>query len=275
MGRKETGGHVELLVLEHPESPGEGGDTRLCLMRASKRPGKGSLLVLDNGFKARVRDSLKNGMVYATFEGPGDIDSFLDRKGLIPLPPYIKREEGEAAAIGEFDRERYQTVFSSKRGAIAAPTAGLHFTEELLDRLRQRGIEVALITLHVGYGTFRPVRGSDIRRHELGEEFFRIENEAAEKIAATRAGGGRIIAVGTTVVRALETAGCGGAVRPGEGMTGLLITPGYSFKVIDGLITNFHLPKSSLLFLVSAFAGLDNVKKAYQHAVDESYRFYS
>jgi S-adenosylmethionine:tRNA ribosyltransferase-isomerase len=198
----------------------------------------------------------------------------LEDRGHIPLPPYIRRNGGE----GDFprDRERYQTVFSRVKGAIAAPTAGLHFTEALITRLRDAGIGVVAVTLHVGYGTFRPVRVRDIRQHEVGEEPYRISEETASAIGRTRKEKGRVIAVGTTVVRALESAAReDGTVLPMEGKTNLLVTPGYGFKVIQGLVTNFHLPRSSLLFLVSAFAGLDLIREAYALAIRERFRFYS
>ena len=174
------------------------------------------------------------------------------------------------------DRERYQTIFSRQRGSVAAPTAGLHFSEELVRRLIERGVNWVEITLHVGYGTFKPVRTHDIRKHRIGEEDYAIEAPAADAMNEARQQGRRVIAVGTTVVRVLETvAGEGGILRPGKGRTDLLITPGYSFRVVDGLITNFHLPQSSLLFLVSAFAGIERIRRAYRSAVEKAYRFYS
>jgi S-adenosylmethionine:tRNA ribosyltransferase-isomerase len=174
------------------------------------------------------------------------------------------------------DRERYQTIFSSKRGAVAAPTAGLHFTEELMERLHQAGVSAAELTLHVGHGTFRPVRSDDIRKHPLGAEAYAIDPETARRINGAKREGRRVIAVGTTVVRALESAaGTHGEISSGTGKTDLLITPGFPFRVIDGLLTNFHLPKSSLLFLVSAFAGIQLIRDAYARAIAKAYRFYS
>jgi S-adenosylmethionine:tRNA ribosyltransferase-isomerase len=174
------------------------------------------------------------------------------------------------------DRERYQTIFSKRKGAIAAPTAGLHFTRDLVVKLEVAGISLAHLTLHVGYGTFRPVRTRDIRRHHLGEEFYHIKPETAEAIERTKETGGRVVAVGTTVVRALETAVTpDGFILPGDGKTDLLVTPGFTFSVVDALITNFHLPKSSLLFLVSAFAGIEFIRQSYRSAVEKGYRFYS
>ncbi|MCP4665657.1 MAG: tRNA preQ1(34) S-adenosylmethionine ribosyltransferase-isomerase QueA [Deltaproteobacteria bacterium] len=273
-GRKESGGQVEILVLGQGESIGKDPKTRTCLLRASKRPKMGSLLSFGSGVSAEVREILKNGLVTITFKCKGDVDSLLEERGHMPLPPYIKR--GRKSSYAQLDRERYQTVFSKKKGAVAAPTAGLHFREGLIDRLKQAGVSMAALTLHVGHGTFRPVRTRDIRQHALGEEAYRIPRETARAIKGTRDKGGRVVAVGTTAVRALETAAApDGSVAPGDGRTDLLVTPGFSFKVVDALITNFHLPKSSLLFLVSAFAGLRPVKEAYKSAIDKGYRFYS
>jgi S-adenosylmethionine:tRNA ribosyltransferase-isomerase len=273
-GRKESGGRVEILVLEHPGSNGENSRTRACLVKSSKRPKNGSRLFFEKGILGLVREVLENGLVRITFTGDMPIDVLLEEKGQIPLPPYIKRDK--ANPHSKLDRERYQTVFSEKRGAIAAPTAGLHFTRDLIERLKQAGIGVTSLTLHVGYGTFRPVRVKDIREHHLGEEVYRIKPETAKAVERTRKEGGRVVAVGTTVVRALETASDpDGFIRPGQGRTDLFLIPGYSFKAVDVLITNFHLPKSSLLFLVSAFAGLDLIKDAYRHAVEDGYMFYS
>ena len=273
LGRKESGGNVEILVLEHQVSTDKDPATRSCLLKSSKPPRKGSLLFFDSGVCGKVQEVHRGGLVTITFRGDLSIDALMEEKGFVPLPPYIKRgKEGPS----HLDRERYQTVFSDKKGAVAAPTAGLHFTGDLIGKLKKAGVEITSLTLHVGYGTFRPVRTSDIRRHELGEEAYRIGPETAKAITRTREKGGRVVAVGTTVVRALETAADGdGSVLPGEGKTGLLVTPGFSFSVVDALITNFHLPKSSLLFLVSAFAGLELVREAYALAVRERYRFYS
>ena len=273
-GRKESGGRVEILVLDHLDSTEESPVARACLLKSSKRPKKGSLLFFDSGITGRVHELLEDGIVRIEFSGDGLLNSLLEKKGHMPLPPYIRRGAGDT--YSHFDRERYQTIFSRKRGAIAAPTAGLHFTADLLEKLKQAGIAVVSLTLHVGYGTFGPVRSKDIRKHRLGEELFRLEAETAASIQQTRSEGGRIIAVGTTVVRTLETVmSADGSIAPGEGKTDLLITPGYSFKAVDVLITNFHLPKSSLLFLVSAFAGSGFMKDAYKLAVKKKYRFYS
>jgi S-adenosylmethionine:tRNA ribosyltransferase-isomerase len=285
-GHKESGGRVEILVLEHPyfkndgdsrkngDLKKEGSATRLCLLRSSRRPKRGSLLFFDSGVSGEVVDLHDDGLVTISFKGDLGIDTLLVEKGFMPLPPYIKR--GEKSALSDLDKERYQTVYSEREGAIAAPTAGLHFTTDLLKRLRTRGVPTVSLTLHVGHGTFRPVKTKDIRRHRLGHEYYLIEPETAARINETRKNGGRVVAVGTTVVRALESASASdGSLLPGVGKTDLLITPGFVFNFVDVLITNFHLPKSSLLFLVSAFAGLDLIKEAYERAVEKRYRFYS
>jgi S-adenosylmethionine:tRNA ribosyltransferase-isomerase len=273
-GRKESGGRVEVLVLEHPNQHGSAANTRWCLLRSSKRPKKGSGLLFESGVSGHVENLGKDGLVQIAFQGVPSIDTLLDKKGAMPLPPYIRREIQDRRS--PMDRERYQTVFSNKRGAVAAPTAGLHFTKELMERLHQAGISTTELTLHVGHGTFRPVRSQDIRNHHLGVEEYAIDPETAEMINGAKQEARRVIAVGTTVVRALETvAGIHGEISAGRGKTDLLITPGFQFSVIDGLITNFHLPKSSLLFLVSAFAGMKLIRHAYHRAVEKAYRFYS
>ena len=279
-GHKESGGRVEILVLEHPDPKKDGNlkkggsATRLCLLRSSRRPKRGSLLFFDSGVSGEVKDLLDDGLVKISFKGARGIDALLVEKGFMPLPPYIKR--GENTSLSDMDKERYQTVYSEREGAVAAPTAGLHFTADLLKRLRTRGVSTVSLTLHVGHGTFRPVKTKDVRHHRLGHEYYLIEPETAARINETKRNGGRIVAVGTTVVRALESASAtDGALLPGAGKTDLLITPGFVFNVVDVLITNFHLPRSSLLFLVSAFAGLDLIKRAYERAVEKRYRFYS
>jgi S-adenosylmethionine:tRNA ribosyltransferase-isomerase len=273
-GRKESGGRVEILVLEHPESGEEGPAGRRCLLKSSKRPKAGTRLFFEQGVSGSVTEVLDGGLVKIAFSGDRPIDALLAETGNMPLPPYIRR--GHDRAHTELDRERYQTIFSRTRGAVAAPTAGLHFTEDLIRRLEETSIATASLTLHVGYGTFRPVRSKDIRGHHLDAEFYRISAGTAAAVEKTKEAGGRVVAVGTTTVRALETAvGPDGSIVPGEGMTELLVTPGFSFRVVDALITNFHLPRSSLLFLVSAFAGLERVKAAYSRAIEKGYRFYS
>ena len=273
-GRKESGGRVEILVLGPEDPAAKGHLTRLCLVKSSKRPKIGTHLILRAGVIGEVKEILNNGLVRITFRGIRAVDTLLEKCGHMPLPPYIKREAG--GAHSQLDRDRYQTVFSRQKGAVAAPTAGLHFTQDLIGRLKQHGISVVSLTLHVGHGTFLPVRSKDVRNHVLGEEAYRIDPNTAAAIKQVRENHGRVVAVGTTVVRTLEAAGNPDrTVTPGEGKTDLLITPGFSFNVVDALITNFHLPKSSLLFLVSAFAGLERIKAAYGTAIEKGYRFYS
>ena len=273
-GRKESGGKVEILVLEHPKSPKDECPTRSCLLKSSRWPKEGTRLLFESNVSGCVKETLGNGLVKIEFSGDQSIDSLLEEKGKIPLPPYITREKGDL--FSKLDKERYQTVFSATKGAVAAPTAGLHFTGDLIEKLEETGISITSLTLHVGYGTFRPVRTADIRKHFIDEESYRIEPETVRAIERTRKNGGRVVAVGTTVVRALETAaGADGVISPGGGKTGLLITPGFCFKIVDSLITNFHLPKSSLLFLVAAFGGNKFIQQAYDLAVKKKYRFYS
>lgn len=275
-GRKESGGQVEILVLAH-----EGGDdlkpnTLWCLLKSSKRPKKGSRLFFEKNVSGSIEAFGDEGLTKIAFKGPEPIDMLLEEEGYMPLPPYIKRDKNGLSKLSAVDRGRYQTIFSKNKGAVAAPTAGLHFTDASVEKLRQAGVLLAELTLHVGYGTFRPVRKEDIREHILGEEAFIIEPDTAKAINSAKREGRRVIAVGTTVVRTLETvAGTRGEIVHGSGKTDLLITPGFRFKVVDGIITNFHLPKSSLLFLVSAFGGLELIKRAYRWAIEEKYRFYS
>jgi S-adenosylmethionine:tRNA ribosyltransferase-isomerase len=273
-GCKESGGQVEILVLEPLNSDSPKGDTRWCLLKSSKRSRRGSRLIFENNISATVEELGDDGLAKIRFHDVPSVDSLLEERGKMPLPPYIKRGKGDHRAL--MDRERYQTVFALKAGAVAAPTAGLHFTEELIAELAQGGISLLHVTLHVGHGTFRPVRTKDIRKHVLGEERFSVDSDVAEAINRAKRDGRRVIAVGTTVVRALESVGgAGGEIIPEEGKTNLYITPGFQFNVVSGMITNFHLPRSSLLFLVSALAGRDLIKKAYHHAIKEKYRFYS
>jgi S-adenosylmethionine:tRNA ribosyltransferase-isomerase len=277
VGRREpTGGRVELLLVRQREDLGPHAWETLA--RPARRLDAGARLTFGEG---RLRASV----LFETEDGAGrivrfdcgedDFDSLLEEFGRVPLPPYIKREGDDLAARAE-DRERYQTVYAGRRGAIAAPTAGLHFTARVLDELRARGVLVAEVTLHVGYGTFAPVRAHDLGAHRVAPESFEIGEEAAEEINRTRPRGGRIVAVGTTTVRALESAADEARrVRAGRGETGLTITPGYTFRAVDALLTNFHLPRSSLLVLVGAFAGRELTLAAYRHAVEARYRFYS
>jgi S-adenosylmethionine:tRNA ribosyltransferase-isomerase len=275
LGRKESGGRVEILVLEPAEPRENQTGSRWCLLKSSKRPKIGNRLFFDNHTAGMVEDLAENGMARINFDKRGPaLDRFIDEKGSMPLPPYIKRQrEDNRSAI---DRKRYQTVFSRVRGAVAAPTAGLHFTDDLIESLKAAGIAVAELTLHVGYGTFKPVRSQDIRNHRIDPERFIIDQDTADLLNQTKEKGGRVVAVGTTVVRALETVGKpGGRVEAMAGEADLMILPGHPFHVVDAMITNFHLPKSSLLFLVAAFSGLETIKVAYRRAVRKRYRFYS
>lgn len=273
-GRKESGGQVEILVLEPLDSDDLVADKRWCLLKSSKRPKRGSCLVFETDISATVEELSDDGLAKIHFHDVHSVETLLQERGKMPLPPYIKRDKADHRA--PMDRERYQTVFALKAGAVAAPTAGLHFTEELISKLAQVGISLLYVTLHVGPGTFRLVKTRDIREHVLGEERFSVDPDAAETINRAKKEGRRVIAVGTTVVRTLESVGGEmGEIIPGEGTTDLYITPGFRFNVVSGMITNFHLPRSSLLFLVSALAGRDLIKEAYQHAIEEKYRFYS
>ncbi|HEX3559404.1 MAG TPA: tRNA preQ1(34) S-adenosylmethionine ribosyltransferase-isomerase QueA [Pyrinomonadaceae bacterium] len=275
-GRREpTGGRVELLLVRRREDVG--AHIWEALARPARRLDAGARLAFGDGrLRAEVLSATDDGVGRVVrFDSEGDFDALVEEFGQMPLPPYIKREGFDLAARAE-DRERYQTVYAASRGAIAAPTAGLHFTPHVLESSRARGVRVAALTLHVGYGTFAPVRAEELASHRVAPERFEIGEEAAEAINSTRAGGGRVVAVGTTTVRALESAAVEkGFVRAGRGETGLTITPGYQFRAVDALLTNFHLPRSSLLVLVSAFAGRELVLAAYRHAVAARYRFYS
>ena len=260
-GRKQTGGRVEVL-LERITGP----RAATVQLKASKSPQLGAELILANGVIARVEG--RAGMLYQlSFDA--DLGPFLEAHGEVPLPPYINRTADLR------DAQRYQTVYAREGGAVAAPTAGLHFDTELLAALRERGIESAFLTLHVGIGTFAPVRTERVEDHRLHGEWVRVSRELCQRIEQTRRRRGRIIAVGTTTVRALESAALDGELKPLEGETTLFIRPGFQFRVVDLLITNFHLPESSLLMLVAAFAGRERVLAAYRHAVAEGYRFFS
>jgi len=274
-GQKETGGKIEILVLDHlARSPHNESETRWCMAKASKRPKIGSTLLFSDGLIGVVKRLGEHGMVQLRFEGKHSLNHILKKRGCLPLPPYIKRNSNNRQSAE--DRERYQTIFSRFSGAIAAPTAGLHFTHELVDSLQYRGVDIVSITLLVGHDTFKPVKVKDIRDHDLGKEAYRVGNHSANSIDNAKKEGRRIIAVGTTVVRTLETIfKRKGKITPDSGETGLLIYPGFKFQVIDALITNFHLPRSSLFFIVAAFAGLDLTTKAYRRAVEGKYRFYS
>ncbi|RUM43211.1 MAG: tRNA preQ1(34) S-adenosylmethionine ribosyltransferase-isomerase QueA [Desulfocapsa sp.] len=277
VGQKETGGRVELLLLHFPEigkhtPPGRAH--ALCLIKCSKRPQPGSLLYFPGKIRARVKQLRPDGKVEVTLLYPvsADLGVLLDKHGWIPLPPYISRPEGSTRS----DVQRYQTRYARHTGSVAAPTAGLHFSDQLIHTLEARGIQQVAVTLHVGYGTFAPVRSKDIRNHEIHEEFVQVSEETARAVNRTKAASGRIWAVGTTTARTLEfAADSNGRVQPLQKLCGLYIYPDYQFKVINNLITNFHLPKSSLLFLVSALAGRKKILRSYNEAIQRSYRFFS
>lgn len=276
-GRKETGGKVEVLIADYSgglRAIKENGDfVCQCMVKASKRPAPGMRLYFAEDLTAEILSS-GNGTHTLKFSTGGDFEKVLERIGKVPLPPYIKRNSGDLNSCD--DRSSYQTVYASHKGAVAAPTAGLHFTKQLLDKLSANGNQIAPLTLHVGFGTFLPVRSDDIRNHSIHSEQFAISDESAEIINSARTNGKRVIAVGTTCVRTLEYASDGnGGVAAGSGCCDLFIYPGYKFKTVDGMITNFHLPQSTLLMLVAAFAGRQNVLNAYQQAINRKYRFYS
>ena len=267
-GKKETGGKVELFLLHFPEEIEPGLAKAQCLFRASKPLRPSMLVYCQQDICARVID-VKDGRAHIELLYNGRLEEVLDKAAKVPLPPYIKREEEE------IDRKSYQTVYAKVPGSVAAPTAGLHFTNRLLEEIKDKGVKIATVTLHVGYGTFAPIRDSDIRRHKIHSEWLWISKETAKTINDTKAKGGRIIAVGTTSVRALEASGSSGKVLEYSDFCDLYIIPGHKFKIVDAMITNFHLPKSSLIVLVSAFAGRELILKAYKHAASSGYRFYS
>lgn len=272
LGRKETGGQVELFLLEYPAATVGGEVTAVGLVKSSKRVRQGMRLFFGEGLEATVLELLADGKVRVRLGLSGSLDAALAQHGQFPLPPYIDRSGGEQPG----DRERYQTVYAARTGAVAAPTAGLHFTEALLGQLREQGVLFTTVTLHVGYGTFAPVRVADIRDHRIHAEYLEVSAATAELVNQVRAEGKRVWAVGTTSVRALEFAADeAGVVHPTSGLCDLYIYPGYKFRVVGNLITNFHLPGSSLLFLVSALAGRERILAAYAHAVAERCRFFS
>lgn len=260
-GVKETGGKVEVLVERVL-------DTRTvhAQVRASKSPPPGTRIRLAEAFDVIVGE--RSGEFY-TLEFPSDVFELLEAYGRLPLPPYIEH------AADAFDEARYQTVYAKTPGAVAAPTAGLHFDQALLDRLAAKGVRCAFVTLHVGAGTFQPVRVENLAEHQMHSEWYTVTPETVAAIQATKAAGGCVVAVGTTSMRALESASQSGQLQAGSADTRLFITPGYRFKTVDRLITNFHLPKSTLLMLVSAFAGYANIRSAYAHAIQQQYRFFS
>lgn len=271
LGRKPTGAPAEILLIR-PRDAGEGGGDGVweALVRPGGKLKPGRRVVVGEGLEVEILDSLATGARIVRLIADGDLDAALERYGHVPLPPYIARPD-EA-----IDRDRYQTVYARAPGSIAAPTAGLHFTEPLLERLEAKGVARAAVTLHVGIGTFRPVEDDDPEAHEMHAERYSIPPEAVATIEAARAAGGRVWAVGTTAVRTLESvADAEGRLRPDSGETRLFIRPPYEFGVVDALITNFHLPRSTLLMLVAALAGYERTMHAYEEAVRELYRFYS
>ncbi|MBL8399336.1 MAG: tRNA preQ1(34) S-adenosylmethionine ribosyltransferase-isomerase QueA [Candidatus Accumulibacter sp.] len=265
-GRKESGGRVEVLIERIIDAR-----QLIAQVRASKSPGTNQRLLLENAFTLQVTGRCGNEQEFFALQllDDGDLWTLVDRYGRLPLPPYI------AHPAGEVDERRYQTVFARQPGAVAAPTAGLHFDDPLLKRLAERGVEHAWLTLHVGAGTFQPVRTQRLAEHRMHLERFVIPPATVSAIAAARARGGKVIAVGTTSLRALEAAAQDGGLQAGAGETDIFITPGFCFRVVDRLITNFHLPKSTLLMLVAAFAGLEPIRAAYRHAIEQRYRFFS
>lgn len=269
LGKREpSGGHIELfLVREIRKNCWE------VLSRPARRLKLNQRISFGNGsLKGIIVEELEEGRRIVRFECEGSLNEKFDEFGQTPLPPYIKRDEGNL----DKDRERYQTVYAEKRGAIAAPTAGLHFTPQILDEIKLKGVKIVETTLHVGYGTFEPVRVENLNEHKVSPERFEISDEAANTINETRKTNGRVIAIGTTTTRALESSvNEYGLIEACEGETNLTITPNYKFRVVDSLVTNFHLPCSSLLVLVSTFAGKDFILSAYHHAVSKRYRFYS
>ncbi|BBB65177.1 S-adenosylmethionine:tRNA ribosyltransferase-isomerase [Undibacterium sp. YM2] len=264
-GVKESGGKIQMLV-ERVLSNNDKERSVLAQMRASKSPLPGSKIRLADSFDVVVGERVGE---FFTLYFPSDIFTLLETFGRLPLPPYIEHD------ADDFDEQRYQTVYNRVPGAVAAPTAGLHFDEALLQRCQDKGIKLAYVTLHVGAGTFQPVRTENLADHQMHSEWYTVPDETVTAVQATKAAGGKVVAVGTTSMRALESASQTGALLAGSDDTRLFITPGYVFKTVDRLITNFHLPKSTLMMLVSAFAGYDRVRGAYAHAIAQQYRFFS
>jgi len=272
-GKKASGGQAEILILNYGSGAKyeDGAFICRCLVKTAKKPKPGTIIFLEQGVKAEITEAHEGVCTLRFFCNEQQFESLLYRIGNMPLPPYIRRN----TPCNE-DKQSYQTVYAAQKGAIAAPTAGLHFTQELLNRLKHKGITIAPITLHVGYGTFLPVRVSDIREHRMHSEWYSIPQETANAVNIAKQEGRRVIAVGTTCMRTLEyAADADGRLSEGAGECDLFIYPGYRFKLADAMITNFHLPQSTLLMLVSAFAGRETILKAYQEAIDNRYRFYS
>lgn len=262
-GQKETGGRVEVLVERLL-----GEREILAHTRASKSPREGQKILLEDGTALRMTGR-EDALFRFVYEGPEPILEALERMGHMPLPPYMEREDEQS------DRERYQTVYAREAGAVAAPTAGLHFDDELLASLTEKGVEFAYVTLHVGAGTFQPVRVDKIEDHVMHSEVAHVPQETVDAVNQTRARGGRVVAVGTTSVRSLESASRAGQLNVFRGETNIFIFPGYRFQTVDAMVTNFHLPESTLIMLVSAFAGYGNIMAAYREAIERRYRFFS
>lgn len=262
-GTKATGGRVEILIERILDD-----NHAIALVRASKTPKEGALIRLDKGYCCTVQGRADD-MFRLEFKNDAHLPQILEQIGHIPLPPYINRVDDEA------DVSRYQSVFAKHAGAVAAPTASLHFDLAMMEKIKAKGVATAYVTLHVGSGTFQPVRVEDLSQHIMHKEYFTVLPETVAAVQETRARGGRVIAIGTTAVRALESASQTGQLEPGFGDTDLFITPGYQFKSVDAMLTNFHLPESTLLMLVAAFVGYQPMMGAYQHAINQSYRFFS
>lgn len=262
--KEETGALIEILLLKRKEN-----DIWECLVKPGKKARPGAKLVFGDGIlKGEIIDVAEEGNRLIQFQYEGIFEEILDQLGEMPLPPYITHKLE--------DKNRYQTVYAKNDGSAAAPTAGLHFTQELLQKVQEKGVKIAHVTLHVGLGTFRPVKVDDVENHHMHSEFYVVEEDQAKLINDTKKQGGRVISVGTTSCRTLESATDeDGVLHPGSGWTEIFIYPGYQFKMIDGLITNFHLPESTLMMLVSALAGKDRIMAAYEEAVKERYRFFS
>ncbi|NWL87724.1 MULTISPECIES: tRNA preQ1(34) S-adenosylmethionine ribosyltransferase-isomerase QueA [unclassified Paenibacillus] len=263
--KEDTGAKAEVLLLKNL-----GNDSWEALVKPGKKLKTGSVIIFSDELKATIESEGEMGGRVLRFSYQGIFNEILDRLGQMPLPPYIKERLD--------DQERYQTVYSKHEGSAAAPTAGLHFTEELLEQIRNKGVDIAFVTLHVGLGTFRPVSVDRVEDHVMHEEYYVLPQETADLLNATRQRGGRVVAVGTTSARTLETVAqkCGdGPIVKSSGWTGIFIYPGYSYKLVDALITNFHLPKSTLVMLVSALAGRENILTAYREAIEQKYRFFS
>lgn len=262
-GTKQTGGKVEILIERVIDD-----DQAIAHIRSSKSPKAGTIIELENNFSCSVMGR-ENDLFFLEFSTNVTILELLDLIGHIPLPPYISRADNAD------DLNRYQTVFAQQVGAVAAPTAGLHFDQTMMETIDNKGIAKAFVTLHVGSGTFQPVRVDDLSEHIMHKEYYSVLQTTVDAVQQARARGGRVIAIGTTAVRALESASISGQLTAGFGDTDLFITPGYQFKSVDAMLTNFHLPESTLLMLISAFSGYEHVMQAYQHAIEQSYRFFS